>query len=78
MNINLITFFMAYKVITINVNIFFEKESNLTNSGYSSFEYPELNEYLEKGYIVKETIPFSDGNMVSITFVLSKSRAGVR
>jgi len=43
---------------------------------FTETEYPKLNEYLEQGYIVKETIPVTtsatSSYMYAITFILEK------
>jgi hypothetical protein len=60
------------KVITItsHTNIL-EK-----NEKFSETEYPKLNEYLESGYYIKNTIPtlkeVNSSDMYAVTFILEK------
>ena len=60
------------KVITItsHTNIIDDENKFIEN------EYPKLNEYLEDGYIIRNTIPIikpADASyMYSITFILEK------
>ena len=61
-----------YRVITINTH------TNIFKDGvpFTETEYPKLNEYLEQGYVVKDTIPIvkpADASYsYSITFILVK------
>ncbi|MEL0457619.1 hypothetical protein WJN01_15390 [Flavobacteriaceae bacterium SZ-1-7] len=60
------------KVITITTHTnIIDKDDKFTEK-----EYPKLNEYLEDGYIVKQTVPITTGSqtsyMYSITFILEK------
>lgn len=62
------------KVITITSHINLVKE----RTTYFAQEYPELNTYLEEGYVIKETIYHAPKNQsthfgYSITFILDKS-----
>lgn len=60
------------KVITITTH------TNIIdqNDKFTEKEYPKLNEYLENGYVVKQTVPIVTNSetsyMYSITFILEK------
>lgn len=59
------------KVITITTHTNIIDKTEM----FTEKEYPKLNEYLEDGYIVKQTIPIvtnSTSFMYSITFILEK------
>jgi len=60
------------KVITITTHTnIIDKDVKFTEK-----EYPKLNEYLEDGYIVRQTIPIVTNSetsyMYSITFILER------
>ena len=58
------------KVITVNVTA-----SVGGGRQYKENEFPEIKEYLEAGYIVKEVIPFAapqSTSFYSLTFILDK------
>ena len=60
------------KVITITTHTNILERDEL----FKETEYPKLNEYLEQGYTVKESIPITINSttayMYSITFILEK------
>ncbi|WP_421812442.1 hypothetical protein [Flagellimonas sp.] len=60
-----------YKVLTVTTH------TKIEGSKFTETEYPKLNEYLEDGYSIKETIPIIKPADVSlryaITFILYKA-----